>query len=94
MEYPGSIMPADGRSSHALNRRIGLAKADFNALAKVWSHLALTWRRKLRIFASLVESKLVHALATMCLNTADLRRLDGLQNRCVRKFIGIKPSFT
>ena len=93
MKYLGSIISADGKSSHGLNRRVVLAKADFNALGKIWSQSALTWRKHLRILSSLVESKLFSALATMCFNTADLRRLDGFLNRCVREIILIKPAF-
>ena len=93
MFFSGTVLHRDGSHGHELNRRIGRAKADFLILSKVWSHSACTWRRKLRIFNALIESKLLYSLSAMCLNVAELRRLDGFQNRCVRKIIGIKPSF-
>jgi len=45
------------------------------------------------IFSALVESKLLYSLACMCLTVADMRRLDSFQNTCLRKILGIKPSF-
>ena len=73
--------------------RIGMAKADFLKLSKVWSHSSCTWPKKVRIFSALIESKLLYSLACMCLTVAQVRRLDGFQNRCLRKILGIKPSF-
>ena len=93
MEYLGATLAVDGQSRYELNRRIGLAKADFISLSKVWSHSSLTWRRKLRVFTSVVESKLFYALSSMCFTVADLRRLDGFQNRCIRKIVGIPVAY-
>ena len=93
MEYLGTVLHADGSNDHELNRRIGMAKADFLKLSKVWSHSSCTWPKKVRIFSALIESKLLYSLACMCLTVAQVRRLDGFQNRCLRKVLGIKPSF-
>ena len=93
MEYLGALLTTDGCNSHELNRRIGAAKADFLSIQKVWSHSSLTWKRKLYVFSALIESKLLYSLSSMCLKKADLRRLDGFQNRCIRKIIGVKPAF-
>ena len=76
-----------------VDRRIGLAKASFLSVAKVWSHSSLTWRRKLYVFSALVESKLIYSLSSMCLTKADQRRLDGFQNRCIMQITGVKPVF-
>ena len=38
-------------------------------------------------------SNLNRRLSAFCLNAADIRRLDGFQNRCIRKIIGVKPSY-
>ena len=93
IDYLGATLSADGSSDHELNRRIGLAKLDFLALSKVWSHSSLTWRGKLRVFSAVVESKLMYSLGSICLKAAAARRLDGFQNRCIRKIVGIKPAF-
>jgi len=57
------------------------------------NHSSCTWPRKLRIYSALIESKLLYSLSCMCLTAAEKRRLDGFQNRCIRKILGIKPSF-
>ena len=44
----------DAQADHELNRRIGVARGDFNALEKVWKRSALLRARKLHIFATLV----------------------------------------
>ena len=53
----------------------------------------MTWKGKLRVFSAVVESKLLYSLSSMCLTAAAKRRLDGFQNRCIRKIVGIKPAF-
>ena len=93
MEYLGALLSADGKCAAELSRRIGCAKADFKALAKVWSHSSLTWPRKLKIFSAMVECKLMYAMGACCLLVADARRLNGFQNRCIRKILGVKPAF-
>ena len=91
LEYLGACLTADGDMSHELGRKIGEAKRTFTSLRRLWSHSALTWRRKLNIYAAVVESKLLYGLSSACFTKAQLRRLDGFQNRCVRQIIGVKP---
>ena len=93
MEYLGCILQGDGQSSHEISRRIAMARADFDILAKTWTHSAVTWKQKLHIYKSLVESKLLHSMATLTLTAAQTRKLNGFQNRCVRKIIGVPPAF-
>ena len=78
---------------HELNRRIAIAKHEFNVVSKLWSHSSLTWTRKLRMFTSLIESKLLYSLSGASLTKVQLRRLDGFQNRCLRQITGVKPSW-
>ena len=63
------------------------------ALDCVWKRSSLTWKRKLRIFNSLIESKLLYSLSTICLTVSQERQLNGFQNRCLRVIIGTKPSY-
>ena len=37
--------------------------------------------------------KLMYSLSCLCLSSADRRRLDGFQNRCLRSIFGIPPAF-
>ena len=93
MTYLGSTISPDGRMSSELTRRIGIAKADFRAVRQVWSHSALSRRRKLEICSALIETKLLYALSTGCFTKAELRRLDGFQARCLRTILKILPAY-
>ena len=93
MGYLGTTLAEDGRIRSERGRRIGIARADFDTLSRVWNHSALGRKRKLSIYQALVESKLLYGLATVCMNVAELRRLNGFQNKCLRKILGIAPSF-
>ncbi len=93
MSYLGTVLTESGRVGSELGRRIGCAKADFKSLCKVWSHSSLAGKRRLEIYRSLVESKLLYGLSCCCLTAADKRRLDGFQARCLRQVLGIKPAF-
>eukprot|EP00959_Pyramimonas_sp_CCMP1952_P365866 7662704-Pyramimonas_sp.AAC.1 len=88
LPYLGAQLAADANMSHELGMNIGEARRTFTALRMVWSHSSLTWSRKLRIYASIVESKLLYGLSSACFTKAQVRRIDGFQNRCVRMIIG------
>jgi len=93
MEYLGVALHSDGSAEHELVRRIALAKADFKALSAIWSRSALTWRRKIRIFSALVESKLLYSLAGVVLAKRLEKKLDGFQCSCLRNILGIAPPY-
>ena len=93
MNYLGATLAADGDMDRELNGKLAAAKRDFFAVRKVWSHSSLTQPGKLRVYASLIESKLLYGLSGACLNKNQVRRLDSFQNRCLRYILGIKPSF-
>ena len=93
MEYLGTVLTDDVHDNHELVRRIALAKKDFLALSNVWKRSALTWRRKLAIYAALVESRLLYSLSSLCFTAAQQRQLNGFQNRCLRTIIGVEHSF-
>ena len=59
MQYLGANLTADADMNHELSRKIGEANRVFVALRKLWTHSALTWKRKLRIYVAVVESKLL-----------------------------------
>ena len=93
MTYLGTVVSEDGHVCNELARRIGCARADFKSLCKIWNHSTLPWRKKLAIFASLIESKLLYGLACCCFTVAEERQLNGFQARCIRQILRIKPSF-
>ena len=67
MEYLGSISHGGGQADHEISKIIAIARAEFYTLVKIWTHSALTWKQELRIFVSLVESKLLYAMAALIL---------------------------
>ena len=93
MTYLGTVLSADGRVSNELSRRIGLARGSFRTLCKIWNHTSLTRKRKLEVYRSLIESRLLYGLSCCCFTVSDLRRLDGFQAKCLRKVIGVAPSY-
>jgi len=93
MEYLGTTLSNDVHDQHELVKRIAMAKKHFLALDCVWKRSSLTCKRKLRIFSSLVESRFLYSLSTICLTISQERQLNGFQNRCIRQIIGIKPSY-
>jgi len=72
---------------------MGMAKADFRSLSRVWSRSNLSKKRKLDIFAALVESKLLYGLSTAVYTKAESRRIDGFQSRCLRQLLKIPAAY-
>ena len=93
MTYLGANLHADGLIRSELNKKLGIAWADFNKLHKLWNHSALTLKRKVQVYLSVVVSRLLYGLSSAWLNAADSRRLDGFHARCLRKITRVKPSF-
>ena len=91
--YLGSSLSSDGRVASEVGRRIGQAKADFDALRKVWSHSRLAVDRKLRIYDACVVSKLAYGLHTATLNKTERCRLDGFHARRLRRILRIQHAF-
>ena len=93
MMYLGSTLWTDGNVHSELNRRLGMAWADFNKLTRLWSHTSIPRRRKVEVFQATIMTGLMYGLSTLWLNVGDQRRLDCFQARCLRRCLGIKPSF-
>ena len=91
--YLGSSLSSDGKVGSELNRRLGLARADYENLRKIWSHSALSVRRKVAVFEACVVSKLLYGLTSACLNKCEKRRIDGFQARCLRKIMKVAPAY-
>ena len=58
MKYLGSTIDAHGRLDSEVFRKLGLAKADFLSLSKLWGHANVPIKDKLHYFESLVISRL------------------------------------
>jgi len=93
LQYLGGLICADGRADSEVSRKIGCAKSAFNRLQKVWSHSGVTLKQKLLFLDGCVMAKLRHGLASLWLVTAQRRRLDGFQARCLRRLLHIPAAF-
>ena len=91
--YLGSVISASGSITSEVNRRLGMAKADFDALNRVWKHTHLTCAKKLQIFSACVVSRLMYSRHTAWLCKADLRKIDAFQARCFGSILDIPHSF-
>lgn len=93
LTYLGAVVTADGRGGPELSRRLGMAANDFRELSRFWKHARISRERKLQALQAVIFSKLRYGFSACFFNAAELRRLDGFQNRCLRGAVGIKPAF-
>ena len=93
MVYLGSLLASDGKIMAEINRRLGMAKKDFEVLQSIWQHTNLTKVRKLMIFEVCIVSKLLYGLVTAVLNKNERRRLDGFQARCFRRILKVPAAY-
>ena len=86
-------MAADGLIVSELSRRLGCARAEFDTLARVWSHSSLSTQRKLQIFEACVQTKLLYGLHAAWLRKHGLAKIDSFHVLCLRKILGIPHSY-
>ena len=93
IKYLGALISADGSIQSELNRRIGMASADFKILSVLWSHASVSIFEKYRIYMACIVSKLLYGLQTSWLTNDQRAKLDGFHAKCVRKITGIGHSY-
>ena len=93
MVYLGATLHNSGRDVSDLSRRIGATSAEFQKFAILWRSAHIAVDRKIRIFQSVIISKLCYACASSWLLKESLKKLDGFFCRCLRTILRIKPSF-
>ena len=93
LKYLGATIYGDGCADSEISQKLGIARADFQQLSKVWRHANVTIESKLYFFHSLIISRLMSGLSGAWLVTAQRRRLDGFYARCLRQILRIPPSF-
>ena len=93
IQYLGASLSVDGYIQSEVSWRIGMATADFNVLDVLWTHANVSKFDKYKIYISCIISKLLYGLQTVWLTKQQRNKLDGFHARCVRKIVGIKPSY-
>ena len=91
--YLGASVDTSGNIQSELNRRIGMAYADFKALAKIWNHANLSREWKYRIYSACILTKLLYGLQTAWFTKTQRTKLDGFHARCVRRITGVMHYF-
>jgi hypothetical protein len=91
--YLGGLLCTDGYYGRELSRRIGEARAVFNALAAVWRHSNINKFRKREMFEACVSAKPMYGLDSIWLLKAERKKLNAFYVNCLRKIAGILPSF-
>ena len=91
--YLGASICADGSVQSELNRRIGMASADFKLLDVLWTHTNVTRKDKYKIYLACIISKLLYGLQTAWLTKVQVTKLDGFHATCVRRIVGVKHSY-
>ena len=91
--YLGALLDSSGAIQSELNRRIGMATADFKAMSTIWNHSHLTKWWKHRVFQACISSKLLYGLQTAWLTKVQRAKVDGFQAKCIRKIIKVAPSY-
>ena len=58
----GSLLSSDGHIDAEINRRMGMAREEFDLLQQVWKHASITRKRKQKIFNLCILRKLIYGL--------------------------------
>ena len=93
IQYLGALISADGTIQSEVNRRIGMASADFKLLDILWTHSNVCRKEKYQIYLACIISKLLYGLHTAWLTKAQNNKLDGFHAKCVRRIVGVKHSY-
>ena len=80
--YLDSSVNSDGRSTHEIHRRIGMASGIMGRLSSVWQQSRLSLATKLRVYNSLVLSVLLYGCDTWTILKSDERKLEAFHKSC------------
>ena len=72
---------------------VGEATTSFKQLDKLWNRASIGKRRKQAIYTGCVVSNMLYSLDPVWLLKADRARLDAFHCRCLRRIVGVLPSF-
>ena len=89
----GALITHDGKHISELNRRIGVAREEFNNLRSCWRRSHVSLRETFNIYLALVLSKLFHGLESICLLSHEKKQLNGFHASCCRKILNLSIAF-
>ena len=62
-------------------------------LNELWAHANMSRKWKLQIFNACIISKVMYALKSLCLLKNDKMRINAFHCACLRKIVGVLPSY-
>ena len=90
-KYLGSTLSIDGRADKEISCRIQSASASFGKLEKkLWSRPGIRLSTKCKVYKAVVLPALLYSAETYTLYRAQIRRLEAVQQRHLRRIMGIK----
>ena len=93
LTYLGALLDESGRIHSELSRRLGMATADYKALAAVWGHANVSHQAKYRIYMACIAAKLLYGLQSAWLTQVQRKKLDAFHARCLRKILRVPHSY-
>ncbi|KAK3082831.1 hypothetical protein FSP39_006593 [Pinctada imbricata] len=88
--YLGGVVTSKGGCDEDISNRLCKAKTQFRRLRKIWSSSCFSIQTKIKLFNSLVMSVLTYGSETWKTIERDKKKLDTLQNRCLRQLLRVR----
>ena len=91
--YLGSLLTDSFDNKAEVLNRLGDCIATANRLKLFWqkAKTSITW--KIQVFHAIVRSKLLYGLECIQLTQSEISRLNGFQNKSLRRILGKPPTF-
>jgi hypothetical protein len=86
----GGVATSKGGCDENISNRLCKAKTQFRRLKKIWSSSCFSIQTKIESFNSLVMSVLTYGSETWKTTEGDKKKLDTLQNRCLRQLLKVR----
>jgi len=86
--YLGGSIGIDG-TEEDVNRRVGLARGNFQAMNKVWTSKDISKATKLQVYETMILSTLLYNSETWTLKKTQQNRLKVFEMSCLRKIEGV-----
>ena len=87
--YLGSTVTVNGDIGNEITCRIRKATGAFETMKAYWKRKEISMHLKHRVYNAAVRSTLFYACETWPIKVAELNRLQGFKNRCLRKITGL-----
>ncbi len=88
--YLGSTYTTDGSLSTELHRRTHLARAAFTQLDKLWRTREVRLNIRMLVYRAIIPPTLLYGCETWPLTPEETRRLNVVQNDCMRTMLTLK----